>query len=236
MQVPNLARRNEVIRVMLADDHTVFRAAVRMVVDAESDMTVVAEAASGPEVIPALHEHPADVLLLDLDMPSMDGFAVLRMLASSGTAVNTLVLTGIVNTLELSPAMQLGARGIVLKQSGSHDLLRAIRDVYCGNVWVDKAVSAPVEHGGPGREIAVEGSLTPQTPVSHLTRREREVAGLVCEGLQYKEIAERLTISPQTVKNHIRNIFSKLNVRNRVELGIVARHELGAPYSGQYTA
>ena len=80
---------------------------------------------------------------------------------------------------------------------------------------------------GPGRELAARGSLEAHTPVSHLTAREREVTALVCEGLQYKEIAERLTISPQTVKNHIRNIFSKLNVRNRVELGIVARHELG---------
>lgn len=228
MQVPNVSRRSDVIRVVVADDHTVFRAAVRLVIDAESDMSVVGEAADGHTVLGELHNHPADVLLLDLDMPGMDGFGVLRMLAGQDVSVLPLVLTGIVNTLELSPAMQLGARGIVLKQSGTGDLLKAIRCVYRGDTWIDEAVSAPVTHDGPGREIAARGSLEANTPVSQLTPREREVAALVCEGLQYKEIAARLSISPQTVKNHIRNIFSKLNVRNRVELGIVARHELGS--------
>jgi DNA-binding NarL/FixJ family response regulator len=218
-EVPETIRK--VIRIALADEHTLFRAGLRKLLGAESDFEVVAECSGGPEILALIETAQPDLLLLDLHMPGVAGLDVLRELHEAAHQARILVLTASENEDELAQAMKLGASGIVLKTSGTDLLMQAIRKVCDGEIWLDGRVTANVI-----RQLADsrQPSARPSDEPGGLTPREREIAALVGQGYKYREIAEMLSISEQTVKNHLRNMFHKLGVSDRLQLALYAIH------------
>lgn len=218
------ASQSHKIQIVIADDHALFRASVRTILAEQPDLSVVGEADDGTGLFELIRDTKADVLLLDLDMPRIDGHEVLRHLKNARCTVNTLVLTASDNRLELSLALELGAKGVVLKRASSSTLVEAIRRVEQGASWVDPRFRDVVPE--PPKEPARRRYRTYERPQddapqwSSLTPRERQIASLVAQGNRYKEIAKRLRISDQTVRNHLRNIFDKLRINDRIHLAI----------------
>jgi two-component system, NarL family, nitrate/nitrite response regulator NarL len=206
------------IRIVIADDHAIFRDGLRRLLVGEKDFVVVAEAADGKEAVALARTLKPDVLLLDLAMPRVPGMEVLRELAREELSVYTILLTAEIQPFEVSSALQLGARGIVLKASPPELLLKCIRSVCEGEYWV-------------GSEIVTALAQFEQRPGSNsgLTTRELEIVSAIRTGNSNKEIALKLSISEETVKRHLSNIFGKLGVSSRLELAILAsRHNLGS--------
>jgi DNA-binding NarL/FixJ family response regulator len=206
------------IRIVIADDHAIFRDGLRRLLVGEKDFVVVAEASDGKEAVALARTLKPDVLLLDLAMPRVPGMEVLRELAREELSVYTILLTAEIQPFEVTSALQLGARGIVLKASPPELLLKGIRSVCAGEYWV-------------GGEILTALAQFEQRPGSNsgLTTRELEIISAIRTGNSNKEIALKLSISEETVKRHLSNIFGKLGVSSRLELAILAsRHNLGS--------
>jgi DNA-binding NarL/FixJ family response regulator len=216
------------IRIAIADVHTLFRAGLRKLLAAEDDFEVVGEAGDGSEILSLLERSAPDVLLLDLKLPVVDGLDVLRHFqihdeaaSRSASAPRILILTASEDEEELAQAMKLGASGVVLKTTPTELLMQAIRKVAGGEVWLDGRVTASVIRNLA--DARFPGSRN-RDDASGLTPREREIAALVGQGYKYREIAEMLSISEQTVKNHLRNMFHKLGVSDRLQLALYAIH------------
>jgi DNA-binding NarL/FixJ family response regulator len=213
------------ISVLIAEDQSMVRAGFRALIEAEPDLTVAGEAATGREAVElALAEHP-DVVLMDVRMPEMDGLEAARRIAAEPTLAETRIL--VLTTFELDEyvfgALRAGASGFLLKGGDPADLLAAIRIVAAGDALLAPSVTrrliAAYAAAPAPRETKVEG-------LDDLTAREREVLGLVAEGLTNAEIAERLTLSPLTAKTHVSRILYKLGARDRVQLVVIA-HQNG---------
>lgn len=212
------------IRIVIADDHPIFRDGLRKLLSLEADFEVVGEARDGAEVLELMREKEPDVLLLDLRMPGMDGLSVLQSLKCSGCRSKIIILTASEDKNEFVQAMKLGCSGIVLKQTATELLYKSIRKVNAGEIWLDSHTTAAVmrQFASPGRVGAAERKGRERSPLS---QREREIVGLVAQGFKNKEIAEKIFISEQTVKNHLHNIFDKLGVSDRLELALYAIHK-----------
>lgn len=208
------------IRVLVVDDHTIFRQGLCKLLEAEDDIAVVGQARTGGECLGLLGKLKPDVVLLDLKMPDQDGLGVLTALGAQGADVRAIVLTASEDERDYVDAVRRGARGIVLKQAAAERLLEGIRKVYRGEVWIDQRVAADVMKAitRPAAAPAARG----EKPL--LTAREQEIVALVTQGFRNKEIADKLFISEQTVKNHLHNIFDKLGVSDRLELALYALH------------
>lgn len=208
-------------RVMIADDHSMFRDGLRRMIDAESDLEVTAEAFDGKSAIQTARQLKPDVLLLDLSMPGSSGLRTLKELTKALPATRTIMLTASITDQEIVEALQSGARGIVLKESSSQHLFKAIRCVMNGEYWVTRdSISNLVQ--ALNANASTEADSVPEARNFRMTPRELEIVGLVVQGYTNPEIAERCSISEQTVKHHITNIFDKLGVYNRVELALFA--------------
>jgi DNA-binding NarL/FixJ family response regulator len=205
------------IRIVIADDHPIFRAGLRRLLESEPGLDVVGEASDTAEAIRVARERRPDVLLLDLLMPGGGGLAVLRDLSTSGDAVRVIVLTAAIDRTEQLSAVQLGACGIVTKESATTVLLDCIRAVMAGDLWVDRDAV---------RDMAAALQLHParRRAVTGLTRRELEIVAAIVDGASNKEIAERTGLREQTVKNHLQRIYDKLGVSTRLELASYAVH------------
>lgn len=214
------SKRQDSIRVLVADDHTIFREGLCRLLEAEEDITVVGEAHSGSECLEMVAKVKPDVVLLDLKMPGRDGFDVLSELSGQKGRVRTIVLTASEDERDYVEAVRRGARGIVLKQAATERLLEGIRKVHGGEVWIDQRVAADVMKviTRPTAEPALAGGQ------AVLTARELDIVSLVTRGFRNKEIAQELSISEQTVKNHLHNIFDKLGVSDRLELALYSLH------------
>ncbi len=207
------------IRLVIAEDHQIVREGLRLFLDAQPDMEVVAEAANGQEALAAVRQHRPDVLLLDLLMPEMDGLAVLRALQQEGLDqdLKVLVLTSASEDRLVIPAVRAGAAGYVLKTISSAELAEAVRKVARGE---------PVLHPEITRMLMREVRQGPAAVAGEaFTQRELEVLSLLAHRLTNKEIAAELGISETTVKTHVRNILSKLGVRTRAEAARYAREQ-----------
>lgn len=205
------------IRILIADDHAIFRDGLRRLLTSEANFQVVAEAADGNEAVALAQQFQPDILLLDMAMPRVPGMETLRQLSQARLAVRVIVLTASIHPFEVTCALQLGARGVVLKASPPEVLLNSIRAVSDGQYWV-------------ASEVLEDWSRISQKPTgaSALTSREIEIITALRAGSSNREIALKLSISEETVKRHLSNIFGKLGVSSRLELALLAsHHDLG---------
>ncbi len=214
------------IRIVVADDHPIFRDGLCKLLALEEDFEVVAQAEDGRQVLEVLQQHEPDILLLDLKMPGLDGLATLQRLQAVKNKTRVIVLTASDDKNEFVQAMRLGTSGIVLKQTATELLIKSIRRVHAGEIWLDSHTTAAVIR----QFVAADEpppQLAPASPGrerSPLSQREREIVALVAQGFKNKEMAEKMFISEQTVKNHLHNIFDKLGVSDRLELALYAIH------------
>lgn len=215
------------IRVAIADDHPIVRDGIRKLLSLEDDLEVVAEAGDGSEILNIVQELEPDVLLLDLRMPNMDGLAVMRTLQQMNLRTKVIVLTASDDKNEFVQAMKLGCSGIVLKQTSPDLIVKSIRKVHAGEIWLDSHTTAAVmrQFASPQPEPHVGAAGVKGRERSPLSQREREIVALVAQGYKNKEMAEKMFISEQTVKNHLHNIFDKLGVSDRLELALYAIHK-----------
>ena len=194
-------------RVLLADDHNLVRAGVRKILEAHSGFEVVGEVGDGESALRALEQLPADVLVLDLTMPGMDGFEVLARAKQIRPSVRVLVLTMHASSEYVARAVREGADGYLLKDSAVQELVEAIEAVIAGRAYYSPPVQQELS------QLLRAGS-TLGRPLDLLTDRERDVLRLVVRGLSTKEIAARLDISPRTVDTHRANLMRKLGLRS----------------------
>lgn len=215
------------IRIVIADDHPIVRDGIKRLLALESDIDVVGEAGDGRSVLDVVHETNPDVLLLDLRMPHLDGLGALETLQQTNKRTRVIILTASEDKNEFVQAMKLGCSGIVLKQTAPELIVKSIRKVFAGEIWLDSHTTAAVmrQFATPGSEMAAAGSSTKGRERSPLSTREREIVALVAQGYKNKEMAEKMFISEQTVKNHLHNIFDKLGVSDRLELALYAIHK-----------
>jgi DNA-binding NarL/FixJ family response regulator len=217
------------IRIVVADDHPIFRDGLCRLLALEEDFEVVAQASDGRQVLDVLQQYEPDILLLDLKMPGLDGLATLQKLQTARNKTRVIVLTASDDKNEFVQAMKLGTSGIVLKQTATELLIKSIRKVHAGEIWLDSHTTAAVIRQFVANEEPAP-AVAPLPPVqrdrerSPLSQREREIVALVAQGFKNKEMAEKMFISEQTVKNHLHNIFDKLGVSDRLELALYAIH------------
>lgn len=212
------------IKVVLADDHPIVRDGLRKLLSLEEDIEVVGEASDGREVLQVVQEKEPDVVILDLRMPNLDGLSALQALQQLNKKAKVIILTASEDKNEFVQAMKLGCSGIVLKQTAPELIIKSIRKVYAGEIWLDSHTTAAVmrQFSSPGDMIGGAGKTRERSPLS---QREREIVSLVAQGYKNKEMAEKMFISEQTVKNHLHNIFDKLGVSDRLELALYAIHK-----------
>src|SRR5260370_14752397 len=213
------------IRILIADDHPIVRDGLRKLLTLEDDFEIIGEAGDGREVLDKVQELDPDVLLLDLRMPNLDGLSALQALQQTNKRTRVIILTASEDKNEFVQAMKLGCSGIVLKQTAPDLIVKSIRKVHGGEIWLDSHTTAAVmrQFAAPG-EIGNSGSGKSRER-SPLSTRERQISQLVAHGHKNEEMAEKMFISEQTVKNHLHNIFDKLGVSDRLELALYAIHK-----------
>ncbi len=207
------------VRILLADDHTIFRDGLRKLLEAEPDLEIVGEAGDGADAINMVQQVKPDILLLDLAMPRVPGLEALREVIALKSPVRTILLTAAIEKRQIIEALQVGARGVVLKDAATQMLIRAIRTVMNGQFWVGREavadMSTYLKH-----QIASQPASKAKS--FGLTRREIEILGTIVGGLSNKEIAQKFSLSEDTVKHHLTNIFDKVGVSSRLELALFA--------------
>lgn len=199
------------IRIVLADDHPVVRDGLQAILSTQAEFEVVGQASNGAEVLQVVQALQPDMLLLDLEMPEMDGVEALRQLKAQGATVRTIVFTAFDTDERILTAVRAGANGYLLKGVPRDELFRAIRVVHEGGSLLQPIVASKLLE------------QVSQPAIEPLTRREDEVLHLLAQGLQNKEIGQRLVISERTVKFHVSAILSKLDAGNRTEAVSIAR-------------
>lgn len=212
----------ESIRILIADDHALFREGLRALLVEVPEVEVVGEAATGEETIERAAALQPDVVLMDIKMPGVNGIEATRRILHTSPHIGIVVVTMIEDGVSVFAAMRAGARGYVLKGAHHNEMLQAIRAVASGQVLFGPDIATRLASYFTDLETTSKPSV-PSQIFPELTDREREVLGLIAQGCNNAEIAQRLVISPKTVRNHITNIFSKLQVADRAQAIIRAR-------------
>ena len=219
-------RKKPMIRIVIADDHPIVRDGLKKLLNLETDFEIVGEAGDGREMLEVIQDVEPDVVLLDLRMPNLDGLSALQALQQTNKRVRVIVLTASEDKNEFVQAMKLGCSGIVLKQTAPDLIVKSIRKVHAGEIWLDSHTTAAVmRQFSTAADLAANGGNGKGRERSPLSTREREIVALVAQGYKNKEMAEKMFISEQTVKNHLHNIFDKLGVSDRLELALYAIHK-----------
>ncbi len=211
------------IRVIIADDHPVVRIGVRNMLGEGDGFEVVGDATDGDEAITQTLELQPDILLLDVLMPRIPGLEAMRAIMGGPSITKILLLTSTITTQQIIEALQIGARGIVLKEALAHHLQTAIRSVFAGDYWIGgKRV---VNLVSALHDLMQQAEVPPRKTYG-LTPRELEVVGCIVEGCSNRDIAQQFSLSEETVKRHLSNIFDKTGVSTRLELALfaIARH------------
>ncbi|MCJ7659842.1 MAG: response regulator transcription factor [Anaerolineales bacterium] len=207
------------IRVLIADDHPVFRFGMRVLIESEDEFEVVGEASTGAEAVAMVAEFQPDVVLMDITIPTLNGIEATRQISAETPDTGVLMVT-MLDDNSLFAAIRAGARGYLLKGADGEETLRAIRAVANGEAIFSLAIAdrmAEVFAKPPQAEIE------PQAPFPELTPREHEILELIAQGKSNAEIAEQFTLSLKTVRNHVSNIFNKLQVSDRLQAVLRAR-------------
>lgn len=196
------------IRVIVADDHVIFRQGLLKMLQSSKDITVAGEAGAGPDTINLIAQEKPDIAILDISMPGLDGFQILETIQRMGTTAKVIFLTMHKDALSAKRALQSGASGYVLKDNAFEDLLYAITTVSSGGKFISPSVL----------ESVIKAPLPEDKASRVLTLREREVLKLIATGLKNREIAEELFISIKTVETHRTNIMQKLDIHTTASL------------------
>jgi DNA-binding NarL/FixJ family response regulator len=208
------------IRVLLADDHTIFRKGLQEIINKQSDMTVVGEAKDGVDAVNKAEELAPDIILMDISMPILDGVKATRLIRDQGEQVGIVVLTMHGDDKYVFEAIKAGAQGYILKDADLDELLKAIRTVHRGEPMIDSSIA--------GRVLVEFGRLTrdqQNRDFLDLSQRETEILQFVAQGATNKDISEKLFISEYTVRNALSIIFQKLHVNSRTEAAVYAVRE-----------
>lgn len=205
----------ESIRILVADDHPLFREGVVHSLASEPDLDVVGQAASGEEALRMARDLLPDVVLLDIGMQGWGGIVTAEKITTACPATRIMMLTVLEDEDKLLASFKAGARAYVLKGVSAHELARVVRSVAQGEVYVTPSLAA-------GILLTLSRGHAPQDPLEELTERESEILNLVVGGLTNREIGERLHLSEKTIKHYITNILEKLHVRSRVEAAMLA--------------
>jgi DNA-binding NarL/FixJ family response regulator len=208
---------NEIIKVLIVDDHQVVRQGLRTFLELHDDISVVGEAGDGFDALEMVSQLRPDVVLMDLVMPRMDGITATQKVHELGLATKIIALTSFSEDDKVFPAIQAGAASYLLKDVSPDDLVEAIRAVHHGEVRLHPDITRKLME-----QVSQSRNLPQETPNNELTEREREVIRLVALGRNNREIAQELYISEKTVKTHISNILGKLNLEHRTQLAIYA--------------
>lgn len=209
---------DEQIRVLIADDHQLFRDGIRNLLQATDDLVCAGEAETGDEVIKKASELQPDVILMDIQMPGMNGIDATRKIVQNSPHIAVLMVTMFDDDNSVFSAMRAGARGYVLKGAKHDEIQRAIRAAGNGEAIFSPAIAT--------RMMQFFAGIRPPQPLDvfpELSNREREVLDLIAAGYRNSQIAEELTISPKTVRNHVSNILNKLQVADRAQAILKAR-------------
>jgi DNA-binding NarL/FixJ family response regulator len=212
----------EPTRILVADDHALFREGLRALLAAIPDIEFVGEAATGEEAIAQAEALGPDVVLMDINMPGVNGIEATRRILHTSPDIGIAVVTMLEDDASVFAAMRAGARGYVLKGSHHDEMLQVIRAVANGQALFGPAIATRMMNFFKGLGSVPQPTLPAQV-FPELTDREREVLELIAQGYSNNEIAEHLVISPKTVRNHITSIFSKLQVADRAQAIIRAR-------------
>ena len=215
------------IRVIVADDQDVVRAGLCRILDGEADVDVVADVGDGESALAAVRRTDADVVLMDIRMPVLDGLAATRLVRASHPTVQVLVLTTFDLDEYVYEALRAGAAGFVLKDAPADDIIRAVRVVAAGGAMI-----APTTTRRLLSEFAGRRTVAPDPRFDALTDREREILQAMAMGLNNVEIGRRLHVSEGTVRTHVSRVLGKLGVRDRVQ-AVVLAYEAGIVLPGQ---
>ena len=206
------------VRIVIADDHAMFRHGLRQLLGGQEGMSVVGESDTGRDAITTVRELEPDVLLLDMTLPDMEGLDILRQV-SGIKPTHTILLAEHLDLHEMTQALLMGACGAIEKTSSATVLFKCVRSVLAGELWFSREVTKVLlKHIDRSEGV----KLSAQELSDRLTRRENDVLRAVANGLPNREIASKLKISEYTVKHHLSRIFAKLSVANRVELALLA--------------
>jgi DNA-binding NarL/FixJ family response regulator len=200
------------IRILLADDHRFFRDGVRALLSGVPEFVVVDEAGNGEEAVSKAEQHRPDVILMDLQMPGLTGVEATRRILRANPQAGVIIITMFEDTDSVLAALRAGARGYILKDADEDELLRSIHAVASGEALFGPAVAQRLL-----RYISEVAPSAPRTAFPELTEREREVLALIAEGLTNQDIADQMSLSLKTARNHVSNILAKLQVADRAE-------------------
>jgi DNA-binding NarL/FixJ family response regulator len=217
---PPMMRNSGTIRIVVADDHPVVRFGVKNMLQSEPGFEVVGEAEDGDVAITQTLELEPDILLLDLAMPRLPGLEAMRAIMSRSPRVKIILLTSTISTQQIIEALQIGARGIVLKDSVADDLTESLKAVLSGDYWIGGQRVANLL--AALHDLMQQAAAVPERKTYGLTPRELEVVTCIVEGCSNKDIAKQFTISEETVKRHLSNVFDKTGVSTRLELALFA--------------
>ena len=206
------------IRLLIADDHTLFRHGIRALLASVPDIELVGEARGGEEAVALTTQLEPDVVLMDIKMPGMNGIEATRRITQTNPATRVVVLTMLEDDDSVLAAIRAGARGYVVKGADEAEMLRVVRATANGEALFGPAITERLMGFFSGA-----GSSVGRQPFPDLTEREREILGLIAQGYGNAEIAARLFLSPKTVRNHISSIFDKLQVTDRAQAMVRAR-------------
>jgi DNA-binding NarL/FixJ family response regulator len=217
------AQPGDTIRVIIADDHALFRRGLQMVLESEDDIDVLAEAGDGDEAVQFATEHMPDLVLMDVRMPARGGIEATREIKDALPHVKILMLTISDEEEDLYDAIKAGASGYLLKEISIEEVADAIRKVHAGQSLISPSMASKLLNEFAA--MAKKDEEKQQMPAPRLTEREMEVLTLVAQGLNNRDIAKELFISENTVKNHVRNILEKLHLHSRMEAVVYAVRE-----------
>ncbi|WMM26854.1 response regulator transcription factor [Tissierella sp. MB52-C2] len=210
--------KDKVIRVVIADDHQLIREGIRQILELEDNIVVVGQACNGEEAFSMAEELEPDIILLDINMPKLNGIETLKRIKDMGIKTKIIILTIHEDREYILKTLKLGADGYMLKDLSADSLIKGIQNVAKGQKYIQPSVANLVKEFSNYEEYS-DANIN---KIKSLTKREYEVLILIAEGLNNKDIAENLYISEKTVKNHISNIFKKLDINDRVQAAIFA--------------
>ncbi len=214
------------IRVLIADAHPIALEGLRSVLARTEDIEVVGDSSDGAEALEKIAHLEPDVVLLDLGLPGADGMTMVRSVLIRAPRSKIILFTTSERKDDFVEAMKLGCSGILLKEGSTSLIEKSIHRVHAGEIWLDSNTTAAVirQFASPSDFPAAHSNGKIQRERTQLSQREREIIVLIAQGYKNKEIAEKMFITEQTVKNHLHNIFDKLGVSDRLELALYAIH------------